>query len=1578
MSASPRERSPSPSEDEDEGIDLRPGAGSPGDSSEEEATDSEEERAVRKDFIVDEDESERRRRRRLKEKKRRERKERAARGEADEEGAGRESSRKRRKDHDDDEDEALDEDDLELLQENLGIRTDKPKQGKLRRLRRARSASPGDDTSARAPRGLQDIFADEDAGPAAGVENLFDADEMAGFIEDDTDESRSEAGDSDEDRAARKGRKKRDERRKRAETAGARRRGGFAMGRVEGMTAEAWGEVAEVFGNGQDYAWAMELDDEEEDKPKELKDIFEPSEIASRMLTEEDEKIRTTDVPERQQLASVGLPPFEFDAEGALLPLIPEAELPTAAVWMADKLPRETTAQFLLRDDDGRTPPLHDAFLSAIQNVVKFINNDFLEPPHIWNHRSDYLFHAPAGEDPVALLTEDDVWRISQLSIKFRAFLARKKEVASQYASIGTVDVHLEEVMEQAASVEEMMDAQGWLGLKYANRLEEAKKTQKEEGGENGAAGEQDDEERARVERAAELDRVKRPKRATIDNEYQTAKKTVIRRLAELINISPGDFALDVIQQQKTHFAEDPDKSPLDLADEFVVDPEFPTRQAALAAAKMVLVTELGHEPLLRKEARRFFKDFAVVNVAATKAGEAKIDVLNPYYAFKYLKNKPVNEFTRSAQWLQILAAEAEGLVTASIDLPQAAYDKLMFDFSKMYLSDYTSAIADEWNKLREEILKQAVDEYLLPQGAAWTRGWVKEESEEAVADACQRRIESRIDVAPWCRQDDTMEPGETPSVLALSNGRGDPKRDSVVGVFLDSDGHFREHFKFDTIAGDMDQAQREQFTEFLKRRRPQVVVVGGFSPTVPHLLQDFRVFAEGVSTQLYEDGAADDEEADEGKSPEEVERRKRNRAAFESAVVYDEIAKIYQNSQRAAQEFTELSTLGKYCVGLARYTQSPLNEYAALGQDLTALSYDPNQKYLTKDKLVQALERSLVSVTNRVGVDINRATRDPYYAHLLPYVSGLGLRKADACIKKVNAIGGTLTTRTGLIMQNIVTKNIFLNVAGFLRIRQDDLAADLELDIEGQENPDILDDTRIHPEDYDVARKMASDAMEYDEEDLEGAAPSKAVADLLDDDVRKLDELALDEFADELSKVLGQPKRLTLHRIREELQKPFHEKRPPFKLPGPEERFTMFTGETRNTLDQGLILPVRVLRVTPDDAVIARLDCGINGTIEREYRTNSTNITKLRPGQTLQAMIISVDYANFSVNLTTQENMIEAGDTERRQVKQDVWFDKEREAAEKRIAQQQSQRQAGKTKRVINHPNYQDISAGKAEEYLANMQRGDCVIRPSSREDHIAVTWKVAEGIYQHIAVHELNKPNAYSLGTQLRIDDKHRYSDLDELIDAHIKQMARKVNELTSNERFKGTKEQLEKFLSTWTNANPGKSIYAFGWESDRRKAGQVVLGFKTNEKSGVQYWPVFVVPEGYMLKGSVHGDIPSLINAFKIAYSSGTGGARVPNLAPGRTPYGAGAAGATPNAYGRTPNPHLNPQQGGRTPINYGQPAYGTGRTPQPGPGVGVGVGAGMGYGGGRTPGYPGPGGGQYAAPPPAPYATGYGPR
>ena len=196
-------------------------------------------------------------------------------------------------------------------------------------------------------------------------------------------------------------------------------------------------------------------------------------------------------------------------------------------------------------------------------------------------------------------------------------------------------------------------------------------------------------------------------------------------------------------------------------------------------------------------------------------------------------------------------------------------------------------------------------------------------------------------------RADETMEPGMVPSVLAISSGRGDPKRDSVVGVFLDSDGHFREHIKIDNLF-EPDEEQANQFAELLKRRRPQVVVVGGYTPATTQLLTNIRNFAARVTEELLEEGIEDDSEYDEGFPPDAVAERKRNRASFESTYIYDDVARIYQNSSRATLEFPDLSTLGKYCVGLARYAQSPLNEYAALGPDINALSFDPNQKYVS------------------------------------------------------------------------------------------------------------------------------------------------------------------------------------------------------------------------------------------------------------------------------------------------------------------------------------------------------------------------------------------------------------------------------------------------------------------------------------------------------------------------------------------------------------------------------------------------------------------------------------------------------
>ena len=54
----------------------------------------------------------------------------------------------------------------------------------------------------------------------------------------------------------------------------------------------------------------------------------------------------------------------------------------------------------------------------------------------------------------------------------------------------------------------------------------------------------------------------------------------------------------------------------------------------------------------------------------------------------------------------------------------------------------------------------------------------------------------------------------------------------------------------------------------------------------------------------------------------------------------------------------------------------------------------------------------------------------------------------------------------------------------------------------------------------------------------------------------------------------------------------------------------------------------------------------------------------------------------------------------------------------------------------------------------------GSCYLNPIYLQgaDHLTVTWKVDEGVYQHVDVREEGKENAFSLGRSLWIDSEVR----------------------------------------------------------------------------------------------------------------------------------------------------------------------------------------------------------------------------
>jgi transcription elongation factor SPT6 len=413
------------------------------------------------------------------------------------------------------------------------------------------------------------------------------------------------------------------------------------------------------------------------------------------------------------------------------------------------------------------------------------------------------------------------------------------------------------------------------------------------------------------------------------------------------------------------------------------------------------------------------------------------------------------------------------------------------------------------------------------------------------------------------------------------------------------------------------------------------------------------------------------------------------------------------------------------------------------------------------RDKLLAAFERVLVDVVNKVGVDVNRAVTDSYYYHLLPFVCGLGPRKAQVLVKKIGAMvslwnlvydcklttsfaqGGNIINREQFIKGSLLTTKIFLNAAGFLRISNELEAKPAKNRHSDDDVQDPLDDTRIHPEDYELARKMATDALELDEEDVHDEHPSYVVSLIMkdNDNEKKLNELNLDEFAVNMFETNQDRKRHTLHVIREELLKPFAEQRSQFPSLGPWDVLTMLSGETPRTLRVGLIVSVLVLRIKPH-FVSVRLDSGIEGVINSAYLADQIPQKPedvVAKGQTIPGVVIDVKLNlaqdQFFVELSSRPTDVVAGDGAFRRVRHDEAWSHSQFDHDQQIQKRKKMSEVDRTRRVIKHPNFHNFNTAQAEAYLDKQQRGDVVIRPSSKgPEHLAVTWKVDEKLYQHI----------------------------------------------------------------------------------------------------------------------------------------------------------------------------------------------------------------------------------------------------
>jgi transcription elongation factor SPT6 len=1135
-----------------------------------------------------------------------------------------------------------------------------------------------------------------------------------------------------------------------------------------GLDEASWEDYQAAFGDGTEYDWALakqqDMDEDEQGNRDELqlKDVFEPSQLVERMLTDEDNDIRMKDSPERFQIARK---PFK--------------ELDLSPEEMSTRLREEATWISNLTFAKKRFPQRYlESFIQATMKVLEYLNVEELEVPFIWHQRRDYLIaqNLPADdfeEDDEAaqterLLTSNDLWEIFELDLKFRAFAEKRDALRKLHNSLremaGIEDTLFEELLPQAANMEEVQDIHDYLHFQYQAQLKEL----------------------ALME--AETHGTQKRAHAAGRNFFEHLRTSKAYNLVRAIGISADKFAENVSAPSRRNYTDDPSEFPEDLADSLADPPDFITGSQVLRACKTMFVEEIVHNPRIRKHFRAAFYAQGLLDCVRTASGLIRITEDHPYYEFKYLRNQDARLLlSRPDLFLKMLKAESEGLIELKFKYSNAS--SIREKLHSQIESDNVSEVADAWNKLRHELVDAAMTklEKIVIKGV---RDTIRSECESRIGMTCRERYSKKLDQGPY--KPVGMVFGTTPRVLALSNGHGVRGRDAICWAWVEHDGRVLENGKFSELRlGNPEKYIPEskdvaEFVELCQRRKPDVIAVSGFSTEARKLYKDIQDIIEKVNLR----------------GPEYQEDDEYKTERLDVILANDEVARLYQNSDRAAFEFPQFPPLTKYCIALARYVQNPLKEYASLGKDITSITVDQNQNLIPKDKLLRYFESAMVDIVNVTGVDINEAVSDPSLQNLLPFVCGLGPRKASQLLKAININGGVVGTRFELLgdpdkkLVPAVGPKVFTNMASFIYLEPDENDAESE----------PLDGTRIHPEDYEIARKMAADALGKDEEDIKAEqeewGPSAMVRRLIkDEETDKVNDLVIEDYAKQLEQRFGQRKRATLEQIREELQQGYEELRDKFKRLSTDEIFTMLTGETPETLKEGMVVPVTIRRTFPDH-VECRLECGIEaGVSESEFPegvggAGASPRSVWQPGQVVQSKIIFLNRKALTAQVSLREDIIKQPRPKQFDHGPSEW-DEAQEQLDKRGEEKKKEVVAGRTNRVVKHPLFHPFNTTKAEEFLGSKEPGTVVIRPSSKgPHHLAITWKVADGVYQHLDVTEYEKENEFSLGRTLKVNnmDKYKYTDLDELIASHIEGMAKKVTEMMRDERFReGSKAQV-----------------------------------------------------------------------------------------------------------------------------------------------------------------------------------------
>ena len=177
------------------------------------------------------------------------------------------------------------------------------------------------------------------------------------------------------------------------------------------------------------------------------------------------------------------------------------------------------------------------------------------------------------------------------------------------------------------------------------------------------------------------------------------------------------------------------------------------------------------------------------------------------------------------------------------------------------------------------------------------------------------------------------------------------------------------------------------------------------------------------------------------------------NRPSPQIFVVSESGASVYSASKTAREEFPDEDVTVRGAVSIGRRLMDPLAELVKI--DPKSIGVGQYQHDVNQTRLAESLQQTVESVVNRVGVDVNTASK-----HILTYISGLGPALAQNIVN-YRQEHGAFPNRKSLLKVPKMGAKTYEQAAGFLRVTNSDKP---------------LDNSAVHPESYAIVERMAKD----------------------------------------------------------------------------------------------------------------------------------------------------------------------------------------------------------------------------------------------------------------------------------------------------------------------------------------------------------------------------------------------------------------------------------------------------------------------------------------------------------------------